>query len=630
MPTGAPPSLQLDLFLRDTAAYQQALARYDLLRPILQGQSTLTQQSHATGIPYYQLWRDLQRFQRAGLVGLLDHRTLPHTRGTSSLDERIPLHVQQQIVRLALAHPFTARELARIIQTCYEIPIDHRGIRRVLELHQLSPAVLRLHYQTTQQASLPPFPAGHQLDLALEPPTRAQRLVQALGPDHLLLRFRTYREYPTEEQARWRIIELLEVGFRPRRVAKLLAIQVTVVYYWQRRFHALGLVGLTTQTRTDTPITMRVSVQAMMDVFQLVDNNPLLGHYRVKMALDSLGYRYGHTTVWQMVALYKQAHPRPPREPRVPNPAERPKATTAPHQVWFVDIRYLVQIAGHWLYSVLIFDGYSRAIVGAGCFERQNLSRVLYVFRQALTQWGAPEEVVSDHGAVFLALAPCLRQLDIQWAPTTKGHPWQNRAEGGFAIQRRMLDAYVVGCTEREHVYHRHAQFVRDYQFWGHWAHKRRDAQGRVYYLSPEVMLGQARGRRLDPLHLRRALRLRQLTRTVRQYGQIRLHNFGLYVDHGLWGQTVEVWVYDDVVRIEQGEQAVVSYPCVYDPRRRRITDVDARGRQQYGQRPVMQLVLFTLVLVRTVWRLPRYRRLSEPRRVLLAPQISLWQRFAD
>ena len=291
MPTGAPPSLQLDLFLRDTAAYQQALARYDILRPVLQGQSTLTQQSHATGIPYNRLWRDLQRFQRAGLVGLLDHRTLPHTRGKSPIEVRVPLHVQHQIVRLALAHPFTARELARIIQTCYEMPIDHRGVRRVLELHQLSPEVLRLHYQTTQQAALPPFPAGQQLDLALEPTTRAQRLLQAIGPDHLLLRFRTYREYPTEEQARWRIIELLEVGFRPRRVAKLLGIQVAVVYQWQRRFHTVGLVGLTTQTRTDTPMTMRVSVQAMMDVVQLLDNNPLLGHYRVKMALDSLGYR---------------------------------------------------------------------------------------------------------------------------------------------------------------------------------------------------------------------------------------------------------------------------------------------------------------------------------------------------
>jgi hypothetical protein len=47
----------------------------------------------------------------------------------------------------------------------------------------------------------------------------------------------------------------------------------------------------------------------MMEVFQLLESNPLLGHYRVKMALDSLGYRNGHTTVWQMVALDKQTHP---------------------------------------------------------------------------------------------------------------------------------------------------------------------------------------------------------------------------------------------------------------------------------------------------------------------------------
>jgi hypothetical protein len=49
--------------------------------------------------------------------------------------------------------------------------------------------------------------------------------------------------------------------------------------------------------------TTRVSVQVMMEVFQLLDNNPLLGHDRVQMAWDALGYRDGHTPVWPMVAL---------------------------------------------------------------------------------------------------------------------------------------------------------------------------------------------------------------------------------------------------------------------------------------------------------------------------------------
>jgi hypothetical protein len=56
-------------------------------------------------------------------------------------------------------------------------------------------------------------------------------------------------------------------------------------------------------------------------------------------------------------------------------------------------------------------------------------------------------------------------------------------------------------------------------------------------------MLGQAQGRALAPMRLRRALRLRQLTRTVRQDGQMRLHTFGLYGDQGLWGPTVEGWI---------------------------------------------------------------------------------------
>src|SRR5215475_13510649 len=109
MPTTATPSPQLDLFVHDTPTYRTALTRYDVLRPILQGPHTLTQQSQATGIPYHQLWRDLQRFQRAGLAGLLDRRTLPHARGKVPIAARVPPYVLLQIVRLALAQPSPSR-----------------------------------------------------------------------------------------------------------------------------------------------------------------------------------------------------------------------------------------------------------------------------------------------------------------------------------------------------------------------------------------------------------------------------------------------------------------------------------------------------------------------------------------
>ncbi len=629
MPRDSVHVRQLPLFVSDPVSSPEALARYEALRPVLTGQRSLRQQSQQTGINYWRLWRDLRRVRRHGLLGLVDRRTLPHPRGRPAVETLLPRHLQQHIVRLALAHPFTARELARIIRDGYHYAVDYRGIQRVLAQHQLSPETLRLHHHRAAQVLPLPWPPEEQLGLPFEPTTRAQRLEQALGPEHLLVRFRTYWEYPTEEQARWRIIELLDVGFRPRRIAALLAIDPHLIYRWQRRFKAGGLLALSTQRREPTSISTRVSVQVMMEVFQLLDNNPLLGHYRVKMALDSLGYRYGHTTVWQMVALYKQAHLPPPRAPSTPNPDERPPQATAPHQVWFADLRYLVKIDGQWLYSILIFDGYSRAIVGAGCFERQNLSRLSQVFRQAIARWGAPERVVSDHGGVFVALQPCLEQLAIQWAPITKGHPWQNLAESGFAVQRRMLDTYIVGCAQREHVYQQHARFVADYQFWGHWAHKRTDAQGRVFYVSPEVILGQAHGRAIDPARLQRVFRLRQRTRTVRQYGQIRLHNFGLYIDRGLWGQTVEVLIYDEALRIEQAEHLLVSYPCVYDTVRRRITTIDGQGRQQYRQVHVRQLALVSVELMRSVWRMPPYRQSRWPRGRRHTLQTSLFEDFA-
>jgi transposase len=626
MPRDSARAPQLPLFVHDPAASPKALARDDALRPVLKGERSLPQQSHLTGINYWRLWRDLQRLQRAGLLGLVDQRTRLYRRGQPAVLDLLPRPIQQHIVRLAIAHPFTAREVARIVRAGYRYPIDHRGIQRVLEQHHLSPEVLPRHHQRAAQVPALPWPSGEQRGLPFEPTTQAQRLEHALGPEPLLIRFRTYREYPTEEQAHWRIIEVLEVGFRPRRVAALLVVDPHVVYDWKRRFKADGLLGLSTRPRERTSISTRVSVQVMMEVFQLLDNTPLLGHYRVKLALDSLGYRYGHTTVWQLGALYKPAHPRPTPPPHTPRAEERPLPTTAPHQVWFVDVRYLVKVDGHWLYRILLFDGYSRAIVGAGGFDRQNLSRVVQVCRQAIAPWGAPAAVVSDNAGGFLALSPCLQALHSRWEPSARGHPWQNLAEGGFSLQRRRLDADVAGCTDREAVYRQHAQFVQDYQFWGPWAHKRTDAEGRIYDLSPEVILGNAQGRAVESARLRRVFRLRQQTRQVRQQGQIRLHNFGRYIDPGLWGHTVDVLISSEALRIERAEQLLVSYPCVYDTRQRRLTTVDGTGRQQYHHVPVVQLMLWALELVRTVWRMPHYRRASWRRTALHAPQVGLFE----
>ena len=125
------PALQLDLFVHPSPVYQDALDRYEAIRPLLKEEQTLAQQSQKTGIPYGRLRRYLQRFTQDGIWGLLDRRRLPHRRGKPSIDATLPDHIQQQIVRLAVAHPFTHSELARIVQVCYDYPVSYRGIQYI-------------------------------------------------------------------------------------------------------------------------------------------------------------------------------------------------------------------------------------------------------------------------------------------------------------------------------------------------------------------------------------------------------------------------------------------------------------------------------------------------------------------
>ena len=91
------------------------------------------------------------------------------------------------------------------------------------------------------------------------------------------------------------------------------------------------------------------------------------------------------------------------------------------------------------------------------------------------------------------------------------------------------------------------------------------------------------------------------------------------------------------IIQEEEAKRGDVHQPQGHDQgrvaRAQRDEDrppvVDAQGRQQYRHFPVLQLALFTLELLRVVWKMPPYRRLPSSRRLLQAQQGSLFERFA-
>src|SRR5207245_10165160 len=54
------------------------------------------------------------------------------------------------------------------------------------------------------------------------------------------------------------------------------------------------------------------------------------------------------------------------------------------------------------VYLVAFMDDHSRFIVGYGLHASQSTALVLEVLRAALTSYGAPEEILTDHGTQYV------------------------------------------------------------------------------------------------------------------------------------------------------------------------------------------------------------------------------------
>ena len=81
-----------------------------------------------------------------------------------------------------------------------------------------------------------------------------------------------------------------------------------------------------------------------------------------------------------------------------------------------MDRRDLVKIEGRWVYSIGILEGYSRTILAGMASEHQDLPALLQRLFAALSTYGCPEGIVSDHGAVFQAheYVAILNALEIE------------------------------------------------------------------------------------------------------------------------------------------------------------------------------------------------------------------------
>jgi transposase InsO family protein len=508
---------------------------YEVIRPIVLFAETIAERRRQTGLERTTIGDKARRFLQDGMLGLVDQRAGHAGRKGHRYPEAVAAYL---LYVKHLYPPIHDRELVRIVQREFGYTTNHHTVKHCL--------------------------ARHASPVQLEMPLLA------------------FAEFADAYHARWTVVRMWAEGWNKKSIAGCLKMARSHVYAIIDAFARDGLAGLEDH-RTQPPPhpDTQLTLPFLKEVLDLQQAYPRAGRFRLH---GLLAQQPGpdlprEATVGRAMASNRRVHgaPGPWQSARdeqavATEPRHLPYRPQYRHHLWFVDIRYLVQLEGRWVYSLCILEGYSRTILAGLAAEHQDLPAVLPLLYAALSTYGCPEGIVSDHGAVFRAgdYEAILKALDIEPTYIELRKPWQNLIEAQFKVQLRLADFQFERAQTFEEVQTLHAAFVETFNTTQHWAHQERPDGRRP----PAEVLGWVRGRAVEPERLRHLFGQVQFLRTVNPYGFISIHRFYIYAEQGLSRQRVSLWIAEGQLHIEYREALLARYRCAYDPRRKRLREV--------------------------------------------------------
>jgi transposase InsO family protein len=508
---------------------------YEVIRPIVLFAETIAERSRQTGIERTVVGAKARRFATAGMLGLVDQRLGNLGRKGHVYPEAIAAHI---LYVKQLYPPIHDREIVRIVQRKFGYQTNHHTVKHFLE--------------------------------------------RAASPLQLELNLLAFAEFADAYQARWTVVRMWYEGWNKQSIAGCLKMARSHVYAIIAAFEHDGFEGLEDQrTRPSSHPDNQLTLPFLQAVLDLQQEYPRAGRFRIHGLLEQEqgADLPSEATIGRAMAINRRVHGAPG-----PWSSARDEHETATelrhlpyrphyrHHLWFVDIRYLVKLDGHWVYSLCILEGYSRMILAGMASEHQDLPALLQLLFAALSTYGCPEAIVSDHGAVFQAhdYGAILKALEIEPKYIELRKPWQNLIEAQFKVQLRLADFQFEQARTVDEIQQLHAAFIETFNTTRHWAHQERTDSRRT----PVDVLGWVRGRAVDPERLRHLFGRVQFLRTVNPYGFVSIQRFYIYAEQGLSRQRVAVWIYEGQLRIEYRETLVARYRCAYDQRQKRLREV--------------------------------------------------------
>jgi putative transposase len=495
---------------------------YELIRPVVLFGQSPAERAAETGAAERTLYRQVARFDQLGMASLVPPPRVEKHR-------RLPPEVRQAILDAKREYPsLTARELTRICWArCGHRPSPHT-VKRVL-------------------AESPPPPRTHR-------------------------RFPPYHAIADPTQRRLAIVRLHVEGWNATSIAAYLETSRQTVHATLKRWAEEEFAGMPDKSRAPYRPATKVTLRAMATVKELQEN-PLLGEFRVHAALKRLGIFLSPRTCGRILALNRKLYGLPKPEPVPRDPQPMPFKAARRHQYWSADIRYLKHGLGDFkVYSVTILDNYSRAIVASGLSRTQDLGTFLMVLYMAIQQHGAPEGLVTDGGAIFRAkqLLTVLARLGVTKHEIARRQAWQNYVEALFGVQRRMADWGFAHAGCWSELLAVHDLWVANYNYQDHFAHQERPEDRR----SPAAVLHRVCGKLIAPEELHRIFYSTRFGRVLDRAGYACFRRWRVYAERGLGTAPVAVWLYGEHLTLVYQDEPLARYRVTYQPDQRRLQTV--------------------------------------------------------
>jgi transposase InsO family protein len=181
-------------------------------------------------------------------------------------------------------------------------------------------------------------------------------------------------------------------------IEKETGVCTAVLSRWCRAYNEHGEAGLIPKVRSGRQ-QLHPSVKEKM--VELKREKPESGVRKISQALRRWFFLPGSPeTVRETLHDAGLLEPTPEKKEKRNVKKVRRFERSKPNQMWQSDIT-MFRLGGEQVYLIGYIDDYARYIVGAGLYATQKAAHVLEVYREAVVEYGAPKEMLTDNGRQY-------------------------------------------------------------------------------------------------------------------------------------------------------------------------------------------------------------------------------------